>query len=334
MSVKLSRALVLLALVPACELYIRSDAAGDDGTGPDSGGLPDAADLDAGPAPIDAPPPPLPNPGFISPTELTRANVFRNGQWQDAGPADLSCLALPRPEFVPPTGYTLSGTVRDMASNFGAAGAAIRATAAGQPVGNATAGQGGMGGGRGTYQMMVSPLPTGTTRIRFTVAGANALTTIAIERYLGGNGTTTLDLPLMSQQTANAIPQFVGEAAEPGAGLVIGEVHDCQGRAVSGAIVALSTLPTFIAHWPHGNTFYFSTAGNGLPVNHATATQTSVDGRFVIINPTPNGVEGTIQAYGYPTDADRTSGVIKLLGRSAAVIAASTATSTILNRAR
>ncbi len=115
---------------------------------------------------------------------------------------------------------------------------------------------------------------------------------------------------------------------------MIGEVHDCQARAVSGAIVALSTSPTFIAHWPGGNTFYFSNGGNGLPVNHETATQTSVDGRFVIINPTPNGAEGTIQAYGFQTDADRAAGALKLLGKSPAVIAATTASSTILNRAR
>ena len=57
MSASLSRALVLLALVPACDLYIRSNSSDDDTTEPDSGVLLDAPDIDAGPPPIDAPPP-------------------------------------------------------------------------------------------------------------------------------------------------------------------------------------------------------------------------------------------------------------------------------------
>ena len=62
-----------LYYTPDCDLY--------DDTVPDA----QDPDIDAG---IDAPPdaPAWTNTGFVSPTGTTRANVFRNGAWQDAYP--------------------------------------------------------------------------------------------------------------------------------------------------------------------------------------------------------------------------------------------------------
>jgi hypothetical protein len=344
MSAVSSRALALLTLAPSlvvlasCELYLRSDEVADDDVH-DGGGLPDAAvPPDAAIPPdanaVDAPPVVPPNPGFVTPGATTRANAFRNGQWTDVGPADWSCLAQPPAETVPAGGYTLTGTVRELASNQSVGGAAIVASAAGQTLASATSSS--QQGARGQYRLDIPALPNGATRLRFAVSTMASRDTITIDRYLGPVGLTTLDLPIMSEQTAQALPSFVGEAPEASAGFVIGEVRDCQGRQVSGAIVALSTSPTFVAHWPGGVTFYFSAAAQSLPVRHQTRTETNRDGRFMIIGPTPSGVdiEGTVQAFGFQTDADRSAGTLALLGKSAAVVQARTVSVVVLGRTR
>lgn len=340
MSVSLSRALAFLALVPVagCDLYLRGDSASDDTPDlPDASTVvPDAMDIDAGPPPIDAPPTPPPNPGFVTPTTTTRANAFRNGQWADVGPADWSCLIQPSVETVPAAGYTLGGTVRDFVTNQSIGGASIAASALGQPLGSATAGTGGgTGGTRGVYRMDVAPLPNGATRVRFTVGGMTTRRTISIDRYLGPAAMATLDLPLMSDTAITSFPALVGEAADATAGLVVGELRDCQGRSVSGAIIALSTSSAFVAHWTGGVTYYFSAGNQSLPVRHSQRTETNRDGRFMIINPEPMaGAEGTVQAWGFQTDADRATGALKPLGKLAAVVDSAAVSAVLIGRAR
>ena len=326
--------LALLVLTPACDLYLRSDdPVGDDDVGPlpDAAPQPDAADLDAGPA-IDAAP--LPNPGFVTPTSTTRANAFRNGQWTDVGAADWSCLAQPS-EPVPMGGYTLTGTVRDYGTSQSVGAATIVASVNGATVANATSATGG-GGTRGTYRMDIPALPTGATRVRFTVSAGNAKKTIAIDRYLGQVGVTTLDLPILSLGTVGALPDAVGAPFEDGDGLLVGELRDCQGRQVSGAILALSTSPNFVAHWPEGLTFYFAATGQiSPPVDHATRTETNRDGRFMVLGADPlGGAEGTLQAWGFPTEADRAAGTLRLLGTSAAVVDAEAVGHVLIGRTR
>lgn len=331
-----SRVLALLALVPlaSCELYLRSDEATDGGgvDEPDSGALPDAfvppdaPDIDAGP------PPPPPNPGFVNPTQSTRANSFRNGAWQDVGPADWSCLAQPN-EPVPANGYALSGTVRDSQSNGSVGGATITATVGGATIGSATSST--MQTTRGQYRLELPALPNGATRVRFDVATQTSRRTFTIDRYLGAFGTAMLDLPLMSEQTAAALPAVVGVTLDANGGLVVGEVRDCQGRAVSGAVVALSTVPNFVFHWPNSATYYYSAGNNqSLPVRHAVRTQTNSDGRFMIVGELPGTGEGFVQAYGYKTDAALAANQLEVLNKSAAVIDAHTTSIVLLGRPR
>jgi hypothetical protein len=342
MSAVLPRALALLALLPAagCELYLRDDeVAGDDdvvdgaiidvdgGALPDAFIPPDANDLDA------PPPPMLPNPGFVSPTATTRANSFRNGQWSDVGAADWSCLASPPAETVPAAGYILTGTVRDSQTNGSVGAASITASAGGLTLASATSSS--QSGSRGQYRLEIPALPAGATRLRFAVTTMTSRNTITVDRYLGGLGFATLDLPVMSEQTAAALPAIVGQPDDASLGLVVGEVRDCQGRPVSGAVVALSTSPTFVAHWPGGITYYFSAgAQQDLPVAHETRTQTNQDGRFMIVGAVPSGAEATVQAYGYRTAADQATGALTAVGKSAAVIDARTVSLVLLGRAR
>lgn len=330
-----SVALALLALVPACDLYLRGgEQVGDDDVPPPDGGVvTDADDTDAA-VPVDAPiPVDPPNPGFVTPTSTTRANAFRNGQWTDVGAADWSCLAQPPNETVPTGGYTLTGTVRDYASNQSVGGASITATVNGVTIATTTSTAG--GGTRGQYRLDLPALPGGATRVRFAVAATGARKTIAIDRYLGPVGVATLDLPLVSDATVANLPAFVGESTDDGDGVVVGELRDCQGRQVSGAIVALSTSSTFVAHWPEGITFYFSAGQASIPVRHDMRHETNRDGRFMVIGANPaNGVEGSLQAFGFRTDADRAAGALQLLGKSAAVIDGGAASHAIIGRTR
>ena len=338
MSALLRRTLALLVVVPfaGCDLYVRPDEAGDDGVGPlldASTFVPDAADVDAG-TPIDARPPvDPPNAGFVTPTTTTRANVFRNGAWMDVGAAEWGCLAQPPNEPVPDGRYTVSGTVRDHGTSNPVSGAAIVASAGGQALGNGTAGT--SGGSRGVYRIELAPLPAGARRVRFAVSAMGARKTIAIDRYLGPVASATLDLPLVSEATAASIPAFVGESADPAEGLVLGELRDCQGRHVSGAVVALSQSTTLVLHWPGGVTFYFSAGASSLPVRHNVRNETNRDGRFMLLGPQPQqGAEGTVQAWGFRTDADRAAGTLRLLGSSAAVIEPAVVSHVVLGRQR
>ena len=332
----LSRTLVVLALFPiaACDLYFRDgEQQGDDiGIPPDATVVPDALEaIDAGP-PIDAPAMPVPNPGFVAPGASTRANVVRNGAWVDVGAADWTCLAQPPAEPTSATGYALSGSIRDFASSQGVGGATITARVNGQVVAMGTSGT---GASRGQYRLDLPALPAGVTRVRFTIAAPDSRTTVATERYLGQLPLASLDLPRIANATASALAGAVGEASDPADGMVVGELRDCQGRMVSNAIVALSTSTTFVAHWPGGVTFYFSGATPSLPVRHATRTSTSADGRFMILGPQPAaGTEGTLQAWGFTSPADLASGTLRLLGKSAAVIAPVTVSVAQLNRPR
>ena len=334
----LSRTLAVLALFPiaACDLYFRSDEQqGDDiGIPPDASVPPDAfVSVDAR-IPIDAPAMPPPNPGFVTPGASTRANVLRNGAWADVGAPDWSCLAQPPAEPTSATGYALTGTIRDFASSQSVGGATITASVNGQVIAMGTAGT---GGSRGQYRLDLPALPAGVTRVRFTIgASAESRTTVATERYLGQLPVTSLDQPRVSNATATVLAFAVGDTRDPADGLVIGELRDCQGRMVSNAIVALSTSTTFVAHWPGGVTFYFSGAAQGnAPVRHDIRTSTSADGRFMILGPQPAiGAEGTLQAWGFTSQADLASGTLRLLGKSAAVIAPATVSIAQINRAR
>ncbi|HVV86257.1 MAG TPA: hypothetical protein VHE35_24545 [Kofleriaceae bacterium] len=336
------RTLACLALLPiaGCDLYFRSGDS-DDLAPPDGNpGLPDArVDVDAQEAidagEPDAPPTPPPNGGFVTPTSTAHANVRSNGGWTDLGAADWSCVTNPPAETLPDSGYTLTGTVRDYASNQGVGGVTIDVSAGGMTLASATSSTAMNGGTRGTYRITVPALPEGATRLRFTQTLMGARKTIAIDRYLGSFAIATFDPPLMTEQTARTLPGLVGVQADPDTGLIVGEVRDCQGRQVSGAIVALSTSSQFVAHWPGGETYYFSAAtNNDIPVRQEVRTQTNQDGRFMLIGAVPDGAEGTIQAWGFQTDADRAGGALKLLGRSAAVVEAQTVSSVLIGRSR
>lgn len=325
---RLSGLVALCSLVPACDLYIRSDD--DDTTTPPDARVIDA-ELDA-PVPPDAPA--WTNTGFVNPTTTTRANVFRNGAWQDAGPADWSCTAQPPAEPVPAMGYALSGTVRDFASGTGIGAATIAALGAGQVLGQTSSSS--QAGSRGQYRVNLLPLPAGATRVRFQLfAPMVTQTTVVVDRYLGQSSTATLDLRMVSDTTVRALPALIDVTQDPAASLVLGELRDCQGRRVSGAVAALSMTPTFVSHWPDGTTFYFSggSPSTSVPVRHTTLAQTNQDGLFLIVNPrADDAIEGHVQAWGYPTEADRAAGTLRLLGRQQAPVKAGNAANVLLGR--
>ena len=101
------------------------------------------------------------------------------------------------------------------------------------------------------------------------------------------------------------------------------------------AVVALSTVPNFVFHWPNSATYYYSAGNNqSLPVRHAVRTQTNSDGRFMIVGELPGTGEGFVQAYGYKTDAALASNQLEVLNKSAAVIDAHTTSIVLLGRPR
>ena len=209
------------------------DASAPDASAPDAG-APDASAPDAG---GDAGT--TSNPGFPTPTAITRANVRTGGVWNEVGDADWTCLGTATTDL-PATGpIALAGTVENYQLGDGVGAAQVTAfpmltpaTALGTATSSTTPAT------RGDFAMTVAALPAGVRRYGFTVAAAGYLTTYVVARYLTPGAAQTITLRAMAESTANALPAFVGVARDPSKAMAIGEMVDCQGRAVSNAVAS------------------------------------------------------------------------------------------------
>lgn len=297
----------------------------------------DAAEIDAPPldAPTDGANLPLgDNPGFIVPSASTRANVKSGGTWSDVGAADWSCLGTPSADQPPTTPIALSGRAIDFQTGEGVGAAQIQAFAIAAPtsvLGTATSSD--VTATRGQFTMALAPLPPSARRYAFSLVSPGTLKTYIVDRYLTPGAPQTIQLPGVSESTAEALPAFIGITRDRQKALVFGAMVDCQGRAVSNAVATMSHTPTTVSQPAGMTTFYFSAASSSLPVRHNIAPVMNRDGLFMVLD-VPVLSTVYVQVWGFRTDAELAASTMTLLGETRAIAEANSVTSVMPLRTR
>jgi len=317
---------------------------GDDGGGLIDASPADAPDIDAA---IDAPivlvdaasdgvvaldaavdAPPLVNPGFVTPTAVTKANRKQGGVWTELGDADWTCLGTPTADQPATTAIALTGRVTDYQTGNGVGAAPVTAFPMLTPatsLGAATTSN--LAATRGEFTMTAAPLPAGVRRYGFRIEGTGYLRSYALNRYLAPGAAQSIVLDALAESTANAIPAFVGVTRDPARGLTLGSLVDCQGRPVSNAVAAISTTAGTATLPAGANTFYFSAGSTSLPVRHTQAATMNKDGLFVVLEVVPVA-PAYVQVWGFRTAAELAGGTLTLLAE-APVLAEANAASLI-----
>lgn len=265
---------------------------------------------------IDAPPPPIDGGTmFPRPTAPMRAHVRMNGVWVDQGLADWSCMNTPTSDQ-PSTGpMQLTGRVVDWQTPNGVPGATIIAYA---PSTSAVVGTGmssTAGASRGSFSMMLSMLPPGSRRFTFAITAQGYPTTYLLEQYIPPAATAMRDLPAVSESTLNSMAAVIGVPRNPSNAMAFGDIVDCQGRAVSNAVVIASRTRSTLDIIAGARTMYFSAAATSIPVRNDQVPFSNVDGRFLIIDVPPITQGFSVQVLGFRTQGELDNNTIRLVSQ-------------------
>ncbi len=258
---------------------------------------------------IDAP---ASNDGFVTPTAITKANLQIGGVWTEVGDPDWTCLDTASPDL-PSTGtVALGGRISDFQTGNGVGNGTIAAwsTAPAMTVGTTISAN--AAATRGDFSMTLGMLPAGTRRYGFTITAQSYVSTVVLGRYYPSGSATVDDIDVISEATASALPALVGVSRDPTAAFYVGSMRDCQGRTVSNAVAAVSTVPSTFTN-AGGETFYFSAGSTSLPVRHNVASVMNRDGLFTVLN-VPSGPALHVQVWGFRTTAELNAGTMTLLG--------------------
>ncbi len=302
-------ALLALATTTGCHLYF-----GDGRDDTDAGTwVPDAW------LPIDAPwidaPGPDASTSFPRPTAPTRANVNTAGAWIDQGLADWSCLGTPTADLPSTGSITLSGRTADWQTGSGLGGAAIVAYA---PSTSATVGTGmsaSAGATIGAYTMTLGMLPASSRRYTFVVRAQDHPGTYLLDQYVPPGATATRELRAFSTSSMGSLSASVGSFYNAANATVVGDIVDCQGRAVSNAVAVASRVRSQLDPIGGASSFYFSAGPTSVPVPITTRPVSNLDGKFMILDVPPISQGFAIQILGYRTQAEVDSGNLRLLGQ-------------------
>jgi hypothetical protein len=267
--------------------------------------------------------------GFATPTVTTTAFREVGGVWQEQGPANWSCLNTASTDMPTSVDVTLTGPLIDFQSDeplpmaeltlYGDEG--IDST----PVTTTTADV------NGDYELL---LPKGGTHWAFKIKADDALDTYTLNQYFDPDTAAQEKLlESISVLTAQALPAFINVTRTPGLGIVAGAIRDCDNNEVSGAIAAVSSSDTTVAHIDGGVSYYFSALMTSLPVRHSQQNMTNKDGRFVTIELPPGGT-GSVQIYGFIDDDDLADGVPTLLSTISSPVLADTVVRLTMNPTR
>ncbi len=301
--------LATMSLVAAagCNLYFGDGDDEDAGTAVDGDVVPpiDAGVVDGGDG----------GASFPRPTAPTRASSRVNGVWVDQGAADWSCLNTPSSDQ-PSTGtIQLGGRVIDFQSGAGVGAAAIVAyspsTSTG--VGMATSSSG--AASRGDYAMALQMLPSTSTRYTFVTSAQGYTGTYLLDQYVPPAATASRDLVTISDATMTSLPAFIGLTRTPNSALVIGDIVDCQGRAVSNAVALATRTRSQLDQVAGALSFYFSAGATSLPVRANQAAVSNLDGRFMILDVPPIASGFAVQILGYRTQAELSAGTLTQLAQ-------------------
>ena len=118
------------------------------------------------------------------------------------------------------------------------------------------------------------------------------------------------------------LPALIGQTRTQGTGVVAGALRDCQRHEISNFVVTVSSTSMTPTPIPNAQAFYFSLSPE-LPVHHKQAESAAANGLFMVIQ-LPPAATAYVQAWGYPTAADMTSGTMKLVSELAVPVVADT----------
>lgn len=288
----------LVSVLGLASITMLAIACGDDGS---SGA--DAA--------IDA----APNPGFPTPTMVTKANMSQGGVWTEIGDADWSCLNTPSPDQPSTQAITLTGKIADFQTDAGVGAASIAAfpgitfaTNSGMATSDNAAAT------KGNYSITLAQLPSGQTRYGFKIEAQGYVRTYLLNQYFNpASATATRDISAVSESTASALPAFIGVTRDTSKGVLAGAFRDCAGHEVSNAVATVSSTSGTASHLDGAETFYFSAGSTSLPVRHNVSPTMNKDGLFVVLNLPPQTAPAFVQVWGFRNAAELQSGTLTLL---------------------
>jgi hypothetical protein len=258
--------------------------------------------------------------GFNTPTVTLKANrEVTEDNWEEIGPADLSCLNTASADVASTVSVTLNMRVTDFQSGNAVPSATVSVfhnqDHAG-PFDTQTS---------DTSANITFTIPVGTKRFGYRMTSANALPTFLLNQTLDSpseavqpsntppcmDGTQTVTcrskISSVSNATAATLPALIGQTRIVGTGVVAGALRDCQEREISGFIATMSSMSTTANPMMGAEAYYFSSSV-GLPVHHNQAQFSSHDGLFMIIQVPTSTPTGYVQMWGFPTDADLAMG--------------------------
>jgi hypothetical protein len=243
------------------------------------------------------------------------ANVKMNGAWVDVGLADWSCMGTPTSDLPSTGSIQLSGRVTDFQTmnGVGAAGIAAYAPSTSQMVGSGMSST--QGATRGNYAMTVGMLPATSRRYTFVVTAQGYPGTYLLEQYIAPAATATRDLTAFSGPTMNSLAAIAGVPRNLANAMAIGDIVDCQGRAVSNAVVIASRTRQQVDLIGGARTFYWSAGTPSVPQRNDQQPFSSSDGRFLIIDVPPISAGFAVQVLGYRTDAELQANTIRLVSQ-------------------
>lgn len=247
---------------------------------------------------------------FIDPTTSTML---------EDGTTAANWACAPETPSMSPGMFMVSGTVNDFQEGTALVGATVEAflsaTDFTTPVAIATT------DGTGAYSFTL-PMDT-PNRMAWRITHPDALDTYEINDPIdvSGGDLTGIDRNSVSQDTADALPAFIGVNRTPGLGVLAGAIRDCDRQAVMHAIATISSTsssgtgaqPTFVQG---AQVYYFSGGATlSLPVQRSIREDSNKDGLFVIIEIPPTTGAGTyfLQIWGYKDAAAVTADTLSLL---------------------
>jgi hypothetical protein len=302
-----------LALLAGCSLYFGEGRGDDDDTVLDAPFIDDAPDIDGGffpdASPLDA------SMTFPRPMAPMHAHVKVNGMWIDQGLADWSCMGTPTSDQASTGSIQLSGRVADFQTTNGVPSANIVAYApsTSQMVGSGMSSA--SGANRGSYSMTVGMLPSTSRRYTFAVTATGYPGTYLLEQYIPPAATAMRDLTAFSESTMNSLAAIVGVPRNLANAMAVGDIVDCQGRAVSNAVVIASRTRQTADIIGGARTFYWSAGTPSVPQRNDQRPFSNTDGRFLIIDVPPISAGFAVQVLGFRTDAELQANTIRLVSQ-------------------
>lgn len=172
-------------------------------------------------------------------------------------------------------------------------------------------------------------IPAGTKRYGVKMTAAGQFPTFLLNQYVdpakvdgSGNTTDPGSIQSVSNSTAALLPALIGQTRTTGTGVVAGALRDCAKHEISNFVVTVSSTSMTSAPVAGAQAFYFSLSPE-LPVHHKQAEAAAANGLFMVIQ-LPAAPMAYVQAWGFPTAADLSSGQMKLISELAVPVVADT----------